>query len=118
MVSNSTDRKYQNMVNVTCNSSNLIYMIECTICKIQYVEQTKNKILVRMNQHYSFIKKRYLATSIPILLRDSTPIKIYILILIRGDSDLIESSEQRNKWENYWMVRLYSYISKGLNIKD
>ena len=58
VTSSSTGRKYRSMVNVTCNSSNLIYIIACTICKIQYVGQTKNKILVRMNQHYSSIKDR------------------------------------------------------------
>ena len=109
------------MVNVICNSSNLIYMIECTICKIQYVGQTKNKILVRMNQHYSSIKNR-LETPVSRHINSHSfegfyPIRIYILTLIRGDADSIESSELRNKWENYWMAGL-SYVPKGLNIKD
>ena len=34
VTSSSTGRKYRSIVNVTCNSSNLIYLIECTICKI------------------------------------------------------------------------------------
>ena len=58
VTSSSTGRKYRSMLNVTCNSSNLIYLIECTICKIQYVGQIKNKILGRMNKHYSSIKNR------------------------------------------------------------
>ena len=122
VTSNSTGRKYRSMVNVMCNSSNLIYLIECTICKIQYVGQTKNKILVRMNQHYSSIKNK-LETPVSRHFNSHTfegfyPIRIYILTLIREDADSIEGSEQRNKWENYWMARLYSYVPKGLNIKD
>ena len=46
------------------------------------------------------------------------PVRIYILTLIREDADSIEAAENRNKWENYWMARLYSYVPKGLNIKD
>ena len=33
-------------------------MIQCQICKIQYVGQTKNKILQRINQHYSSIRNK------------------------------------------------------------
>ena len=46
------------------------------------------------------------------------PIKIYTLTLIHEEPDLDEASVERNKWENYWMARLYSYAPKGLNIKD
>ena len=46
------------------------------------------------------------------------PVRNSILTLIREDPDSIEGEEQRNKWENYWMARLYSYVPKGLNIKD
>ena len=74
--------------------------------------QTKNKILVRMNQHYSSIKNR-LETPVSrhfnyYTFEDFYPIRTYILTLIREDADSIEGSEQRNKWENYWMARLYS----------
>ena len=83
VTSSSTGRKYRSMVNVMCNSSNLIYLIECTICKIEYVGQTKNKILVRMNQHYSSIKNK-LETPVSRYfnshtLRDSTPLEIIFL---------------------------------------
>ena len=86
-----------------CNSCNLIYMIECTICKIQYVGQTKNKILQRINQHYSSIKHRI---DTPVLRHINSHsfeglylIRINILTLIREDPDSIEGTEMRNKWE-------------------
>ena len=112
----------KSLVNVTCNSSNLIYMIECTICGIQYVDQTKNKILSRINQHYSSIKNM-VDTPVSRHINSHSfegfyPVRIYILTLIREDADSTEGTENRNKWENYWMARLYSYVPKGLNIKD
>ena len=75
-----------------------------------------------MNQHYSSIKNR-LETPVSRHINSHSfkgtyPIKIYILTLIRGGPYSIESSELRNKWENYWMARRYSYVPKGLNIKD
>ena len=75
-----------------------------------------------MNQHYSSIKNR-LETPVSRHFNSHTfegfyPIRIFILTLIREDADSIKGLEQRNKWENYWMARLYSYVPKGLNIKD
>ena len=35
---------------ISCNSKNPIYVIECQICKIQYVGQTKNKILTQIKK--------------------------------------------------------------------
>ena len=51
--STSTGRKYRTQTRISCTSSNLIYLIQCNICKKQYVGQTRNKILTRLNQHYS-----------------------------------------------------------------
>ena len=97
-------------------------MIQCQICKIQYVGQTKNKILQRINQNYSLIRNK-LDTPVTRHMNSHTfrgdpPIKIYILTLIHEEPDSDEASVERNKWENYWMARLYSYVPKGLNIKD
>ena len=120
--SHSTNRTYRSLVNVMCNSSNLIYFIECTICGIQYVGQTKNKIIIRKNQHYSSRKKKLKSPLSrhfnSLSFRGFNLIRITILTLIREDADSIEGQEQRNKWENYWMARLYSYVPQGWNIKD
>ena len=97
----SKKRIYRSLVNVTCNSSNLIYLIEWTICGIQYVGQTKNKILIRMNQHYSSIKNqletpasRYFNSH---SFKGFYPFRITILTLIREDTDSIKGQEERNK---------------------
>ena len=44
--------KLNSMVNINCQSTNCIYLITCSHCGIQYVGQTKNKILTRFNSHY------------------------------------------------------------------
>ena len=122
VTSTSTGGKCRSKVLVSGNSKNLICMIECQICKIQYVGQTKNKILQRINQHYSSIRNR-LETLVARHMNShmytgNPPIQIYILTLIHEEPDSDKASVERNKWENYWMARLHIYVPKGLNIKD
>ena len=97
-------------------------MIQCQICKIQHAGQTKNKILQRINQHYSSIRNK-LETPVARHVNSHTyrgnpPFQIYILTLIHEEPDSDEASVERNKWKNYWMARFYSYVPKGLNDKD
>ena len=44
------------MVNVNCQSENLIYLITCTTCKVQYVGQTRNRLMIRFQGHFHDIK--------------------------------------------------------------
>ena len=71
--------------------------------------QTKNKILTRINQHYSSVRKTF---ETPVSrhinyhkYRDAVPIKIYNSN-IHEEPDLEETYSVRDKWENYWMVNL------------
>ena len=73
-------------------------MIQCQICKIQYVGQTKNKILTQINQHYSSIRNK-LETQVARHMnshsyRGFPPIRIYILTLIHEEPDSDEASEK------------------------
>ena len=49
VISTSTGRKYRTQTRISCTSSNVIYMIQCNLCKKQYVGQTRNKLLTRIN---------------------------------------------------------------------
>ena len=46
-----TGKKYCTKKNITCRSSNLVYLITCRTCDKQYVGQTKNSILTRFQGH-------------------------------------------------------------------
>ena len=48
---NTTGERFTTMRNVCCQSSNLIYLIECQVCHIHYVGQTKRPFLRRMYEH-------------------------------------------------------------------
>ena len=121
ITSTSTNRTYKVPLKVSCTSTNLIYCIECPICKHQYVGQTKNKLLTRMNQHHSDIR---LEKDTPVSRHfnkhhkmnkdiDKHDINIYVLQLIP-----VDDTELRNRFENHWISRLNTLTPKGLNILD
>ena len=116
--SHSTGRKYRTQTRISCKSSNLIYLIQCQLCNMQYVGQTRNKILTRLNQHYSTIRT---AQETPVSrhfrshqCKEPYPVRIHILSLIKADN----AQELRNKWERIWMARLNTYVPYGMNIQD
>ena len=42
---------------VTCHSNYVIYLLECIICKIQYVGKSETSFNIRLNNHRKDIKK-------------------------------------------------------------
>ena len=58
ITSSSTGCTYYCKSNVTCKSSNLIYCITCKSCHKQYVGQTGNTLMTRMQGHFAAIKRR------------------------------------------------------------
>ena len=120
IVNRFNNMKYHCKQNVCCQSSNLIYVLTCNVCQIQYVGQTKRKIMNRIWDHLNDIKRE----------RDTTvarhfnnhgnqpDLKFNILEFIKCHPDSERSKSLRDKCEKAWMSRLNSWIPKGLNIMD
>ena len=53
-------KTYQVKATANCKTSNVVYVIECTRCKKQYVGETENVFYIQMNGHWSNIKHRRL----------------------------------------------------------
>ena len=53
IISHSNSKKFDLKQHFTCKNY-CIYVAECKFCKMQYVEQTKNKFSTRWNNHRSF----------------------------------------------------------------
>ena len=45
-----------NVKNLNCNTNNLIYLINCNKCNLQYIGQTSRKLKERFTDHFSNIK--------------------------------------------------------------
>ena len=53
VTSKTTGRTHKTMWNVTCKSSNVIYILTCKICGMQYVGQTQRELGKRLDEHLS-----------------------------------------------------------------
>ena len=42
---------YQIKSHITCETSNVIYMVQCTKCNLQYIGETKRRLKERFNEH-------------------------------------------------------------------
>ena len=54
----NTGRRYNIRTSMTCKSANLVYLISCRKCGLQYVGETENLLHIRMNGHRSDIRTK------------------------------------------------------------
>ncbi len=118
-----TTRKccYTSKKQATCKSHNLIYGITCNTCKIQYVGQTKRRLMDRFQGHFYNIKNkneqigRHFTSQNNHGIEDVT---IHILSFITQPGESTRAQEARNKVELAWIHRLCTYSPFSLNILD
>ena len=55
----TTKQNYESKFNICCQSSNLVYCLQCNTCGKQYVGQTKRKLLERLREHFNNIRKNH-----------------------------------------------------------
>ena len=127
IISHSTGKTFTSMKNVNCQSSNLIYLIACKSCGIQYVGQTRNRLLTRFQGHFNDITHDRDTTVARHLNRcdKNTPIatdnpkfEITILSFIPSPPDSVDSKIHRDREEKRWMHRLTTIMPSGLNLMD
>ena len=125
LVSSKTGRKFKPLTEVNCQSSNLIYVITCKHCNIQYVGQTKNRILTRFQGHFTDIahdKDTTVARHFnrcPIgdpQLTNGFIIKV--ASFIHAPPHTRDAKLERDKEERRWMHRLSTITPYGLNLMD
>ena len=99
--------------NLNCNSRNVIYLITCRTCGIQYVGETKTRFRERINNHKSAINNRY----------DNSVARHYnspghslgSFEVLPIDQNLHWSDHERGNREKFWMRQLCTLASQGLN---
>ena len=131
-----TGKKYCTKKNITCRSSNLVYLITCRTCDKQYVGQTKNSILTRFQGHCGKITTyRKHRTEEPSLFRqldkdavgthfsandhrgiEDLNISVLAFISITPQSEA--ALRFRLKVEKEWIHRMRCPAPLGLNIFD
>lgn len=98
---------------MNCNSHNIIYLITCNKCKIQYIGQTGRQLKQRLTDHRSNIN-----------LQKNTPISIHFNSPLHSLKDLniipIElltsnDIQKRLEAEKSWINKLFTKYPNGLN---
>jgi len=119
VTSSTTKFVFKIRQNLTCNSSNLIYLVHCKECQKQYVGQTKRSLRLRANNHRADIVNQRNSTvgihfnSGRCSLEDFQITPIF-------QCPQLENEETTTKFrldvEQYFIETFKSYLPYGLNI--
>ena len=103
--------------NATCSSCNIIYLITCRRCKIQYVGETVQTLKSRMNGHRSTIneKKNILIAQHFNSECTYTDISVQPIEVLEGNGYDEKISSLRKAREEYWIRELCTVYPYGLN---
>lgn len=112
--SSSTNRKYKIKGDLTCKSSNIVYLITCKKCGIQYIGETGRPLRDRVNNHISNIRK---STNTPIaqhfaLSNQHKHDNLHVIAIEQISTDSHNTRKQR---EQHWIDTLKTGYPLGLN---
>ncbi len=114
--------QYNTKIHVSCRSSNLICVMSCSVCGLQYVGQTKRTIAKRFTEHFRSINKDN-STDLKHVHFNSAghhgtkDIRIFIISLIKEHPDGLQSQRARDKMERFWYHQLGTLVPRGLNVE-
>ncbi|KAL7384032.1 hypothetical protein ABVT39_023002 [Epinephelus coioides] len=93
-------------------SSNIVYIISCTICHKHYIGETQNTMLTRLQQHLRNISLHNLTTH---LVEHFQQHSIDNLIISGLEGNAMWTLGQRRHAERVWINRLGTLAPQGLN---
>ena len=97
-----------------CRTKNVVYLIECAKCSIQYVGETENALRVRLTGHRSDISHRRLDR--PVAHHFNQPhhsLKDLTIMII--EKIYREDANFRKLKESYWIETIKTLSPNGLN---
>lgn len=131
--SNLTSTKTKNTYSISghldCSSSNLVYVMQCFFCKVQYVGETQNTLRTRMNGHRYAIQRGDKSSSLFNHLyehwtksdkfkEEDIHVDAYLVTPIEQISDFDDAmltKLARQKRETFWIDTLCTMEPNGLN---
>ncbi|MCG8031445.1 MAG: GIY-YIG nuclease family protein [Candidatus Thiodiazotropha taylori] len=114
-----TQYRYQAKLRGHCTTRNLVYMITCTKCKMQYVGETKREMKVRMTEHQRDTRKK---RDTPVANHFNRPdhtlehMRFQIIDILSSDPDDPKSTNPRKIKELYWIYQLHTLRPVGINV--
>ena len=97
--------------NYTCQSKNVVYMIECSICSKQYIGQTSTQFNIRINNHKSHCKtQKHLSISKHVN-EEQHHFSNFKYVILKGD---FKNDLDRELFESY-AIQMFKSKTHGLN---
>ena len=118
-----TNRIFNIFHTITCKSQWLIYLLECTLCKLQYIGKSETSFNIRLNNHRKDVNNNN-PKAIPACQHFRSEGHNFMK---HAKFTLIEELTERNhvsketlkhrlkKRENFWILKLQTLTPKGLN---
>ncbi|XP_041472561.1 uncharacterized protein LOC121421826 [Lytechinus variegatus] len=117
LTSNSTSLFHRTKGNITCTTTNVVYLITCRVCRVQYVGETKTTLKKRFYGHRSTVNTAKLDT--PVGRHFNLPNHSITDMMLQGIESLgTRPDSVRTSREKFWMRRLRTIQPHGLNIQE
>ena len=117
--SNTTKFVFKIRENLTCSSSNIIYLVQCKECDKQYIGQTKRSLRLRTNNHRADIVNKRKSTIANHFNKGRCSIEDFQITPI-FQCPTYQEEEQTTKTrlqiEQYFIETFKSYLPYGMNI--
>ena len=118
--SKKTNRIFQIYHNLNCKSKCVIYLLECTKCKIKYVGKAETEFNIRLdNQRKDVWKPDAIPASRHFSCKNHN-FNTHAIFILTEKIRHIEINKEKNKKrlkqrENFWILSLETLTPKGLN---
>lgn len=106
-------RTYQIHGNINCRTTNVIYLIQCKNCNLQYIGQTSRALADRINDHLSYI--RTMKTNTPTGLHFNLPGHSINDLRVVGIEQALSASASLPILERKWQQLLQTHFPHGIN---
>lgn len=117
--STSNGKQFDIHVNLNCKSENIIYLLQCGICNLQYVGESVQRFSKRMNGHRSDTRckpnlplNRHLRTHGTAIAEIFNKLRVTLI-----DHNPRWTDKQRKEKESFWIKTLGTSFPKGINEK-
>ena len=130
VISNSTGYRYSIPQRITCRFNNLVYIITCRKCNLQYVGETKQMLQRRLYQHLKDIERGAKNNTPPTWWKPTSvsrhfnlpyhsedDVKIQVLELIPFNKDKDTTDVYRGIREHHWIHQMRTIEPNGLNVQ-
>ena len=107
-----TKRNFIILQHISCVTKNLVYLITCRLCSLQYIGETGRMLRDRINDHLSAIR---LNKDTPIGKHFNLPLHSISHFSIMGVESNLDGITLRRNRESFWQSVLHTLYPSGIN---